>query len=103
MTWYVSLKAACGNDLADWYGKFSVSWEGEGTPETSLRYWLDPDNLGVTAIDTLTNRQSSKSSKKSKTSKSGKSGKSSKGSKNGSNQAMNVFGREVESMSFLFV
>lgn len=25
-----------------WYGKFSAGWKGGGTPETQLKYWLDP-------------------------------------------------------------
>ncbi len=39
--------AACGNDLADWYGRFSVSWEGGGTLATRLRDHLDPGNTGA--------------------------------------------------------
>jgi hypothetical protein len=34
--------AACGNDLADWYGRVSVSWEGGGSASSRLRDWLDP-------------------------------------------------------------
>lgn len=43
--------AACSNNLDDWYGRISVSWEGGGTPATRLRDWLDPDNTGLLAID----------------------------------------------------
>jgi subtilisin-like proprotein convertase family protein len=43
--------AACGNDLADWYGRFSVSWTGGGTSATRLRDWLDPLNTGATVLD----------------------------------------------------
>lgn len=39
--------AACGNDEFDDYGMIAVSWDGGGTPETSLRSWLDPDNSDV--------------------------------------------------------
>jgi hypothetical protein len=45
--------AACGNDLADWYGKISVSWNGGGTSSTRLRDHLDPGNTGAMLVDTL--------------------------------------------------
>jgi len=38
--------AACGNDAADWYGRFSVSWGGAG-----LATWLDPSSTGQTTLD----------------------------------------------------
>jgi lysyl endopeptidase len=44
--------AACGNDLADWYGKFSVSWDGSSS-SNRLRDWLDPIGSGDTVTDTL--------------------------------------------------
>jgi len=34
-----------------WYGKFSVSWEGGGKPETQLKYWLDPINSGIEKLN----------------------------------------------------
>ncbi|MGB2984810.1 MAG: proprotein convertase P-domain-containing protein, partial [Phycisphaerae bacterium] len=43
--------AACGNDLSDWYGRFSVSWTGGGTSSTRLSNWLDPGSTGEIAID----------------------------------------------------
>lgn len=43
--------AACGNNLSDYYGRFSVSWTGGGSASTRLRDWLDPGNTGLTAID----------------------------------------------------
>lgn len=43
--------AACGNNLDDWYGKLSTSWTGGGTSSSRLRDWLDPDNVGVTAMN----------------------------------------------------
>lgn len=46
-------RAACGNDAYDVYGYFPVSWEGNGTPETSLKGWLDPCNTGTRRIDGL--------------------------------------------------
>jgi hypothetical protein len=45
--------AACGNDLSDWFGRFSVSWNGGGTASSRLRNWLDPGNTGATSLDTL--------------------------------------------------
>jgi hypothetical protein len=45
--------AACGNDLSDWYGRFSVSWDGGGTPATRLSDWLDPIGSGALAVDTF--------------------------------------------------
>ena len=43
--------AACGNDLADWYGRISVSWTGGGTAATRLSDWLDPLATGVMTLD----------------------------------------------------
>ncbi len=37
--------AACGNDLSDWYGRLSTSWN------LGLSSWLDPGNTGVEFID----------------------------------------------------
>ncbi|MDH3786595.1 MAG: trypsin-like peptidase domain-containing protein, partial [Acidobacteriota bacterium] len=45
--------AACGNNSADWYGKFSVSWNGGGTSSTRLSTWLDPGNTGANSVNTL--------------------------------------------------
>jgi len=43
----------CDNqDESDWYGRFSVSWNGGGTAATRLKDWLDPDDTGMTALDT---------------------------------------------------
>ncbi len=39
--------ASCGNEEYDDFGMLAISWEGGGTPETSLESWLDPDNTGV--------------------------------------------------------
>lgn len=46
-------QAACGNDQYDVYGYFPVSWEGDGTPETRLKDWLDPCGTGTLRIDGL--------------------------------------------------
>jgi subtilisin-like proprotein convertase family protein len=43
-------QAACGNNAYDSFGWFYASWTGGGTPSTSLRPWLDPDNTGVTSL-----------------------------------------------------
>lgn len=45
--------AACGNDLPDWYGRFSVSWDGGGSSSSRLSDWLDPIASGATTLDTL--------------------------------------------------
>ncbi|MBU2501264.1 trypsin-like peptidase domain-containing protein [bacterium] len=37
--------AACGNDLSDWYGRFSVSWP-------ALAPYLDPTGSGAAVLDT---------------------------------------------------
>ncbi len=43
--------AACGNDLSDWFGAISISWEGGGTSASRLKDWLDPNNSGVLVLD----------------------------------------------------
>ncbi len=43
--------AACGNDSSDWYGRFSVSWDGGGGSSSRLSDWLDPLGLGPMVID----------------------------------------------------
>jgi hypothetical protein len=45
--------AACGNNSSDWYGKFSVSWNGGGNSSTRLKDWLDPANTGAASLATL--------------------------------------------------
>jgi hypothetical protein len=45
--------AACGNDSSDWYGKFSISWNGGGTSSTRLSDWLDPGGTGANSVNTL--------------------------------------------------
>jgi len=41
-------RAACSNSEFDAFGWFGASWEGENHPTNSLKYWLDPDRLGLT-------------------------------------------------------
>ena len=43
--------AACSNDFSDDYGSINASWLGDGTPQGSLKPWLDPDDTGITEID----------------------------------------------------
>lgn len=51
--------AACDNDEYDQFGWFHRSWEGGGTPSTSLQYWLDPDSTGILEMDGRRNRSCS--------------------------------------------
>ena len=44
---------ATGDNLSDYYGRFSVSWTGGGTNSTRLSNWLDAGSTGATAIDGL--------------------------------------------------
>ena len=48
--------ASCSSITSDWYGKFSLSWDGGSSPSSRLRDWLDPDNTGVTTLDGLDER-----------------------------------------------
>ena len=48
-------RAACDNDLPDWFGRFSRQYTGGGTPETRLSDWLDP--LGTGALFLLGKNQ----------------------------------------------
>jgi lysyl endopeptidase len=43
--------AACGNDEFDYYGKFATSWASNSDTLKQLKYWLDPNNSGATAIN----------------------------------------------------
>ncbi len=45
--------AACGNNLDDWYGRISVSWNGGGSPSSRLSDWLDPLGTGAMSVNTL--------------------------------------------------
>jgi len=44
---------ATGNNLSDYYGRFSVSWTGGGTNSTRLSNWLDAGATGATTVDGL--------------------------------------------------
>ncbi|MCS7086219.1 MAG: serine protease, partial [Bacteroidia bacterium] len=41
----------CDVQEADEYGKFSYSWATYPQPERQLKFWLDPDNTGVSTLD----------------------------------------------------
>lgn len=43
-------QANCANSVNDYYGKFAYSWNGENTPATALKFWLDPGNTGQTQV-----------------------------------------------------
>ncbi len=44
--------SACGaGDLSDYYGRFSISWNGGGTAATRAKDWLDPGNTGAVTLD----------------------------------------------------
>ncbi|MFL5782982.1 MAG: trypsin-like serine peptidase [Bacteriovoracaceae bacterium] len=45
--------AACGNDLSDYYGRFSMSYQGDGTASGSLKNHLDPAKTGQLTTDTI--------------------------------------------------
>jgi lysyl endopeptidase len=42
---------ATGDNLSDYYGRFSVSWTGGGTSSTRLSNWLDAASTGATSIN----------------------------------------------------
>jgi len=44
---------ATGNNLSDYYGRFSVSWTGGGTNSTRLSNWLDAGNTGAVTTNGL--------------------------------------------------
>jgi subtilisin-like proprotein convertase family protein len=46
---------ATGDNLSDYYGRFSVSWTGGGTNSTRLSNWLDAGNTGATTIAGIEN------------------------------------------------
>lgn len=44
-------QANCANSINDYYGKLAYSWVAENTPETAVRFWLDPLNSGLTQMN----------------------------------------------------
>jgi len=45
----------CDNAMADYFGRFDVSWDYGDSAETRLSDWLDPYNTGVMITDGLSN------------------------------------------------
>jgi len=45
--------ASCTSKTSDWYGRFHVSWEGEGRSNNRLKDHLDAGNRGSLVTDTL--------------------------------------------------
>ena len=43
--------ANCSNNIDDYYGKVSMSWDRGSTAATRLKDWLDPDNTGTLELD----------------------------------------------------
>ena len=43
-------RGTCREDVIDFYGRLSGSWEGGGTRETRLRDWLDPAGTGAMTL-----------------------------------------------------
>ncbi len=43
--------ASCTNNAADYYGKFSVSWNRSADTTAQLQYWLDPQGTNTDYID----------------------------------------------------
>ncbi|MCB9189537.1 MAG: T9SS type A sorting domain-containing protein [Flavobacteriales bacterium] len=44
--------ASCSNSINDYYGKFSMSWDGNGASSSAQRLhdWLDPQSTGATTL-----------------------------------------------------
>lgn len=45
--------AACGNDDADWYGRFATSWDNGANSAERLKDWLDPNGSDAMVLDGL--------------------------------------------------
>lgn len=45
-------QASCSNSVNDYYGKFSMSWDGNGSSSSAQRLhdWLDPQGTGATTL-----------------------------------------------------
>lgn len=44
-------QANCSNNVNDYYGKFSLSWNYGANAAARLRDWLDPDSTGATVLN----------------------------------------------------
>lgn len=45
--------ATCDDRRADWFGRLSAAWDGDGRPGTRLSDWLDPLATGTLTLDGL--------------------------------------------------
>lgn len=45
--------ASCSSQTSDWYGRIYTSWEGDGTPDSRLKDWLDHAGTGDLITDTI--------------------------------------------------
>lgn len=45
--------ASCSSQTSDWYGRVHTSWEGDGTPDSRLKDWLDHAKTGAMVTDTI--------------------------------------------------
>jgi hypothetical protein len=45
--------ASCTSQTSDWYGRFSLSFTGGGSPNSRLSNWLDPGDTGTLTVDTI--------------------------------------------------
>lgn len=43
--------AMCGNQLSDYFSMFKKSWNYYSLADAQLKYWLDPQNAGLTKLD----------------------------------------------------
>lgn len=43
--------ASCSSNTADFYGKFSMSWDRGSSSSNRLKEWLDPNNTGLTTLN----------------------------------------------------
>lgn len=43
--------AQCGNSVNDYYNRFDLSWDKYTLNTEQLKYWLDPNNSGVTTLN----------------------------------------------------
>jgi len=48
---YTCCPPPCSPNSSDWYGRFSVSWYGDGMPSGQLKFWLDHGNTGILTLD----------------------------------------------------
>lgn len=48
---YAACSGTLDNNQADWYGKFSTSWDEGSSANRRLKDWLDPTNSDVTFLD----------------------------------------------------